>query len=43
MDDENRALVLSATDVINVGVAHGAAKDERRKRLMYYFEEHFYF
>jgi hypothetical protein len=43
IDDEERAPILSATDVINQSIAPNAAKDERRKRLQYYFEEHFYF
>jgi DDE superfamily endonuclease len=43
IDDEDRAPMLSSTDVLNLGIAAGAPKDERRRRLMYYFEEHFYF
>ena len=43
IDDANRAPVLSVTDVLEQGIQTGAAKDERRTRLMYYFEEHFYF
>jgi DDE superfamily endonuclease len=43
LDDDDRAPVLSPTDVINQSIAGNAAKDERRKRLSYYFEEHFYF
>jgi DDE superfamily endonuclease len=43
IDDDNRAPVLSPTDVINQSITGNAAKDERRKRLSYYFEEHFYF
>jgi DDE superfamily endonuclease len=43
IDDGQRAPVLSPTDVINQGIAGNAAKNERRKRLSYYFEEHFYF
>jgi hypothetical protein len=35
--------VLSPTDVLNMGIQQGAPKDERRRRLMYFFEEHFYF
>jgi DDE superfamily endonuclease len=43
IDDAERAPTLSPADVLNQGIAAGAPKDERRKRLQYYFEEHFYF
>jgi DDE superfamily endonuclease len=43
MDDADRAPVLSPTDVLNMGIQQGAPKDERRRWLMYFFEEHFYF
>jgi hypothetical protein len=43
VDDEDRAPTMSPADVLNQGIAAGAPKDERRTRLMYYFEEHFYF
>lgn len=43
IDDADRAPVLSALDVLNQGIPTGAPKDERRRRLMHYFEEHFYF
>jgi DDE superfamily endonuclease len=43
IDDDERAPNLSATDVINRSIGINDAKDERRKRLQYYFEEHFYF
>jgi DDE superfamily endonuclease len=43
IDDEERVPTLSPADVLNQGIAAGAPKDERRTRLMYYFEEHFYF
>jgi hypothetical protein len=43
IDDDDRAPILSATDVLNQSIAADAAKDERRTRLMYYFEEFFYF
>lgn len=43
IDDADRAPVLSPTDVMNVSIPAGAPKDERRQRLMYYFEEHIYF
>jgi hypothetical protein len=43
IDDDERGPVLDDTDVLNQGIAANAAKDERRKRLMYYFEEHVYF
>jgi DDE superfamily endonuclease len=29
-------------DSLNIAIPDGAAKDERRKRLMHYFEEHYY-
>ena len=43
IDDADRAPILEAGDVLNQGVHAGAAKDERRKRLMYFFEETAYF
>jgi hypothetical protein len=43
IDDDDRSPVLSPLDVINQGICSAAPKDERRTRLMYYFEEHFYF
>ena len=43
IDDADRAPPLSPADVLNQGIQAGSAKDERRTRLMYYFEEHFYF
>ena len=43
IDDADRASVLSASDVLNQGIHPGAPKDERRTRLMYYFEESTYF
>jgi DDE superfamily endonuclease len=43
IDDERRVPPLSPLDVLNQGIAQGSSKDERRKRLMLYFEEHFYF
>jgi DDE superfamily endonuclease len=42
IDDEDRVPVLSPTDVLNAGVNAGCPKDERRTRLMYFFEEHYY-
>jgi hypothetical protein len=42
MDDAKRA-PYQVNDVLNQAIPDGAAKDERRSRLMYYFEEHFYF
>jgi hypothetical protein len=42
-DDESRVPLLSPTDVLNRSIPQNAAKDERRKRLLYYFEEHIYF
>ena len=43
IDDADRAPTLSPMDILNQGIHAGAPKDERRTRLMYYFEEHFYF
>jgi hypothetical protein len=43
IDDPERIPQLAPTDVLNQAIAAGQPKDERRKRLMYYFEEHFYF
>ena len=43
IDDVDRAPELLPTDVLNIGIPLGAPKDERRRRLIYYFEEHFYF
>jgi hypothetical protein len=37
IDDAERAPILSPMGVLNIGVGLGAAKDERRRRLMYYF------
>lgn len=42
IDDAERAPYEDG-DALNVAIPDGAPKDERRKRLMYYFEEHFYF
>jgi hypothetical protein len=43
VDDSDRVPTLSPMDVINQSIGNNAAKDERRRRLCYYFEEHFYF
>jgi hypothetical protein len=42
MDDAERA-PHEDNDPLNQAIPDGAPKDERRTRLMYYFEEHFYF
>jgi DDE superfamily endonuclease len=43
IDDGDRAPVLSQMDIIHQSIVPNAPKDERRKRLCYYFEEHYYF
>jgi DDE superfamily endonuclease len=42
LDDAERA-PYAPGDILNQGVPDGAPKDERRTRLMHYFEEHHYF
>ena len=42
MDDADRA-PYEEGDALNEAIPAGAPKDERRTRLMYYFEEHHYF
>jgi hypothetical protein len=42
MDDAERAPHLP-DDALNGAIPDGASKDERRSRLTFYFEEHFYF
>jgi DDE superfamily endonuclease len=42
LDDAERA-PYEEGDALNMAIPIGAAKDERRTRLMYYFEEHHYF
>jgi hypothetical protein len=42
MDDAERA-PYEEGDALNQAIPAGAPKDERRTRLMYYFEEHHYF
>jgi hypothetical protein len=41
-DDAERA-PYEEGDKLNEAIPNGAAKDERRTRLMQYFEEHYYF
>ena len=44
-DDPNRSptVELSPLDVLNQAVPQGAPKDERRRRLVHCFEEHYHF
>ena len=42
LDDAERA-PYEEGDALNQAIPVGAPKDERRTRLMYYFEEHHYF
>lgn len=42
LDDAERAPYQEG-DALNQAIPLGAPKDERRTRLMYYFEEHHYF
>jgi hypothetical protein len=43
IDNPDRAPTLSPTDIINQGIHGQSPKDERRTRLMHYFEENIYF
>jgi DDE superfamily endonuclease len=43
IDNEDRVPKLTPMDVLNLGIPANAPKDERRKRIMFYFEEHYYF
>jgi DDE superfamily endonuclease len=43
IDDEDRVPKLTPMDVLNLGIPANAPKDERQKRIMFYFEEHYYF
>ena len=43
IDDADRVPELTETDVLNQAIPDGSPKDARRRRLMCYFEEHFYF
>jgi hypothetical protein len=38
--DDSERVPYEAGDVLNQGIPDGAPKDERRTRLLYYFEEH---
>lgn len=42
LDDAERA-PYEEGEALNQAIPAGAPKDERRTRLMYYFEEHHYF
>jgi DDE superfamily endonuclease len=41
LDDAER-VPYNHGDALNVAIPHNYPKDERRKRLMHYFEEHYY-